>query len=159
MLSNLSGLEAVLIGLAVAVFFIVRQFQARRIMSAATMLPPLALVYFGVVNLGQLDTTGLMLLAVNTSLAVVLGVARGTTFRVWSGASGEALMQGTAVTLLLWVATIGVRVAVAFVEQRAGVGTFASGGADLLIPVAATLAAQNIVAYLRSRDQRLVAAA
>jgi hypothetical protein len=159
MLSNLSGLEAVLIGLAVAVFVIVRQFRARRVMSAATMLPPLALTYFGLANLGQLDTTGLVLLVVNTSLAVALGVARGTTFRIWSGARGEALMQGTRLTLLLWVATIGVRVAVSFVEQRAGLGTYASAGAELLIPVAATLATQNIVAYLRSRDQQLVAAA
>ena len=63
MLSNLSSLEAVLIGLAVAVFVIVRQFSARRITSVWALLVPLGLAYFGAANLGQLDTTGFVLLA------------------------------------------------------------------------------------------------
>jgi len=159
MLSNpSSSLEAVVIGLAVAVFVIVRQLSARRVTSTWTMLLPLGLAAFGLANLGQLDPTGLVMVAINTSLAVGLGVMRGTTVRIWSGESGEALMQGTRLTLLLWAATIGVRVAVVFVEQLAGPGALASGGAALLIPVAATLAAQNLVVYLRSKDQQLIAA-
>ncbi|HLZ31743.1 MAG TPA: hypothetical protein VKV73_30845, partial [Chloroflexota bacterium] len=90
MLSDLSSLAPVLIGLAVAGFFIVRQFSARRILSVGTMLLPLGLAGFGAANLGQLDAMGLVSLAINTSLAMALGVMRGMTFRIWSDEDGEA---------------------------------------------------------------------
>ena len=91
-------------------------------------------------------------------MGVVLGFRRGTTFRIWVGESGEALMQGTRVTLLFWVVTVAAKVALSIVGQQVGMSSLASGATELLIPLAATLAAQNIVVYLRSRDQQLVAA-
>jgi hypothetical protein len=158
MTSNLSSLAPVVIGLIVAGLFIWRQFSTRPVASAWMVLVPLGLGYFGASSVGSLDATGLALLAVNTSFGIGLGVVRGTTFRVWVGERGAVLMRGTRLTLLLWVATIGVRVALSVVEQLAGSSASATGSAALLIPVAATLAAQNVVVYLRSRDQQLAVA-
>jgi len=151
-------LVALVIGLAVAALVVVRQFSPRRVASVGTVLVPLGLVAFGASSIGQLDSLGLVVLAVNTLLALALGVLRGRTLRIWSGARGEALMQGTRLTLLLWVATLGVRVAASVVEQQVGLSLPASDVSALLVPVAATFAAQNIVAYLRSRAGQLVTA-
>lgn len=157
LLSNPSSLEGVLIGLVVAALVIVRQFGTRPVLSAWMVLVPLGLAYFGATNFTALDAAGLALLSVNTSLGIGLGVMRGMTFRLWTDDSGRALMQGTLVTLLFWVLTIGVKLGLSVLERQSGLSS-ASNTAVQLIPVAATLAAQNLVVYLRSRDQRLVTA-
>jgi len=67
-LSSLSNLEAVLIGLVVAGFFVVRQFSVRRVESVWMVLIPLGLAYFGASALGNLGTAALVSLAINTSV-------------------------------------------------------------------------------------------
>jgi len=152
---NLAGLEAALIGLVVIVFFIVRQFTTRPVASRLTVLAPLVLAYFGLAGLSQLDGTGWLLLALNVGIASVLGFARGTTFRVWTDASGRAVMRGTALTLILWLATFAVKIGLIVLERQIGLGNLASSSAETWLPAAATLGAQTLVAYLRSQDQRL----
>ena len=156
--SNLSGLQGALIGLAVVVFFIVRQFSTRPVLSLWLVIPPLALLYFGATGLAQLDAAGWLLLAINLVLGVGLGYLRGTTFRVWFDDRNTALMKGTSLTVLFWVATIAVKIVLAFVEQKAGLGLGASSGAELMIPTAATLGVQSLVVYLRAHNRRLIAA-
>jgi len=155
MFTNLSGATGALIGLAVVVFFIVRQFSTRPVASWWMVAVPAALAVFGARDLVLLDTSGWVLLAISSSLGVGLGFARGVTFRVWVAAHGTALMRGTALTLLLWVATIAIKTGLSVFAGYSGIGT---NTAEMLLPVAATLAAQNLVVYLRSRDQGLVAA-
>jgi hypothetical protein len=98
-----------------------------------------------------------VVLSVSTSLGVGLGVMRGMTFRLWTDRTGRALMRATALTLLLWAITIGVKIGLTVLIHQAGLGQ-ANTNADALIPAAATLAAQNVVVYLRARDHALVAA-
>jgi hypothetical protein len=155
--ANTNSLETALIGLAILVFFIVRQFRTRRIASIFNLLVPIALLYFGAQGLSQLDTVGWLLLGLSLSLAVVFGVARGMTFRVWTGPQGEALMRGTALTLVLWLATIGIKVGLSLLEAHFGFGSVASSSAETMLPGALTIAAQMLVVYLRSQDQRQLA--
>ncbi len=158
MLTNLSGLETAIIGLAVAALFIVIQFSTRRVASPWIILVPLALVYFGISNgVGQLDSTAWILLGLNLSLGVALGVVRGMSLQVWTNERGDALMRGTRVTLLLWLATIAVKVGLSVLERQIGFGVGFST-AELLLPVAATIAAQNLVVFLRSQDLRFAIA-
>jgi hypothetical protein len=149
-----SGPQGLLIGAALIVFFIVRQFGARRVLSLANLVAPAALLYFGLQGVGDLDATGWALLGLSTSLAVALGAARGVTFRLWTDAQGESMMQGTALTVALWVATIAIKAALTFVEIRFGLGAASTSLAQSLLPGAATIAAQLAVVYLRSQDQR-----
>jgi hypothetical protein len=153
--SNFSGVEGLLIGAAVIVFFVVRQFSTRRIASAANLIVPAALLYFGLQTLDQLDSTRWLLLGLGTSLAIALGAARGLSFQVWTDERGRSLMRGGALTVALWVLTIAVKVAVTFAEINFG---FAPGTstAETLLPAAATIAAQLLVVYLRAQDQRLL---
>jgi hypothetical protein len=149
-----SGPQGLLIGAAVILFFIVRQFRSRRVLSLANLVAPAALLYFGFQGVHSLDATGWALLGLSTSLAVALGAARGVTFRVWTDARGEPMMQGTGLTVALWVATIAVKVALTFIEMELGLGAATSSLAQSLLPGAATVAAQLLVVYLRSQDQR-----
>lgn len=153
MTSNLQGLEGALVGLALVVFFIVRQFSTRRVLSLWTVGLPLVLAYFGLQALGSLDTAGWLLLGLNLSLGTALGFVRGATLRVWPDPrTGEALMRGTPLTAALWVATIAVRVVLSFVEIKLGFAPLSSSSAESFLPAAATIAAQVLVVYLRARD-------
>jgi hypothetical protein len=160
--SNLSssvatgGLEGALIGVAVLVLFIFRQFVTRGVTNWLNILAPLALLYFGMQGLGQLDPTGWLLLTVGLSLGIALGFARATTFHVWSGPGGQALMRGTALTLVLWVLTFAVKIGLTLGETSLGFGPVVTNPAVTFVPAAATLAAQVLVVYLRGQDLRFV---
>jgi hypothetical protein len=91
----------------------------------------------------------------NLSLAICLGVARAMTFGVWTGPGGEALVRGTALTLVLWLATIGVGMVASVAEVRLGWTTMPPSTAETLISAAATIATQVLVVYLRSQDKQL----
>jgi hypothetical protein len=156
--SMFSGTEGVLIGLAVIAFFVVRQFGTRPLNSRWTVLAPLALAYFGRQGVNQLDPTGWLLLAVSVSLGVGLGFVRGMSFQVWTDANDDAYMRGGLWTLVLWLATFAAKVVLSVVEVKFGLAAFASSSAELLLPAAATIAAQYLVVFLRARDAGLAPA-
>ena len=89
------GPEGLLVAAALIVFFIVRQFSARRVLSVGNVIAPAALLYFAVQSVGGMDSTGWVLLGISLSFAIALGVARGLSFRVWTDANGYAMMQST----------------------------------------------------------------
>jgi hypothetical protein len=159
MLTNFSSLEGALIGLAVLVFFVVRQFSTRPVLSLWGIGLPLVLAYLGIQGLLSLDQTGWLLLGVNLSLGAALGFARGTSVRLWVDEHGQALMRGTALTMLLWVATVGVKVLLSIVERQMGLGALSTSNTEIMLPAAVTIAVQVLVMYLRSRDLAAVATA
>jgi hypothetical protein len=151
---NLSGIEGLLIGLVAILFFLVRQFSTRSVISLVNVIIPVVLLFFGIQGLSQLDSTGWLLLGFSISLAIALGLARGVTFRVWTDDRGQQLMRGGALTLAMWLLTIGVRTAMTYGEIRLGLVPSTPSAAELWLPAAATIAAQLLVVYLRARDQR-----
>lgn len=151
-----SGPEGLLIGAALIVFFIVRQFSARRVLSLANLIAPAALLYFGAQGISSLDASGWVLLGISMSLAFALGSARGVTFRVWTNPNGDAMMQGTGFTLALWITTIAIKVVLTFVESKLGFGAAYGSTVQALLPGATTIGAQLLVVYLRALDQRAV---
>jgi hypothetical protein len=158
--SNLSGagLEGALIGIAVLVFFMFRQFSTRGVTSIVNVLAPLLLLYFGLQGVGQLDAVGWVILTASLSLGVALGFARGITFRIWPSVDGRVLMRGTALTLMLWVLTIAVKIGLAYAEAQLGYGADVANSSVTFLPAAATLGAQALVIWLRAQDLRLVGA-
>ena len=155
---NLSGPVGALLGLTVIALFVFRQFSTRRVASRWAVGLPLVLAYFGLQSVGQLDSIGWLLLGINVSLGVALGFARAATLRIWTGEQGEALMRGTALTLVLWLATIAVRAVMSIAEVKLGFGATVATGAESLLPAAVTIGAQSLVAYLRAQDQRFATA-
>ena len=155
--SNFSGagLEGAVIGVAVLVLFIFRQFSTRSVTSLLNFIAPLALLYFGLQGVSQLDSAGWVLLTASLSLGVALGFARGMTFRIWIGPTGQALMRGGGLTLGLWVLTFAVKIGLTYAEARLGYGSEVANNAVTLLPGAATLAAQALVVWLRAEDLRV----
>jgi hypothetical protein len=126
------------------------------VLSLWTVVPPFVLAYFGLQGLSDLDATGWLLLGINVSLGVGLGFVRGTSFRVWTDQAGQALMRGSSLTLVLWLATFALKIGLSVAERQLGLGSLAASNAEIWLPAAATLAAQTVVVYLRAQDQRLV---
>jgi hypothetical protein len=150
-----SGPQGLLLGAALIVFFIARQFGTRRVLSLWNVLAPAALLYFGLQGLGDLDSTGWLLLGFSTSLAIAFGVARGLTFHVWTDDKGQAWMRGNALTLALWIATIVAKATLTFAEIKLGLGAQSTAAAASLLPGAVTIGAQVLVVYLRAQDDRV----
>jgi drug/metabolite transporter (DMT)-like permease len=107
------GSESILIGLAVLVWLLWRQLQARELRHDRGYLLPLALVAIGVVQIVDYDRdhplagAGIALLVVSIVVAAGFSIVRATTVRVWLH-DGRLLRQGTAMTIVLWLVAIAI---------------------------------------------------
>jgi hypothetical protein len=143
------------IGLAVLALILYRQMQARPV--KANMRLPLILAIIGIVELTQFlqhqrHTTAVIAALVGSlALAAVFGAIRAATVRVWLKGS-EAWRQGTWLTTVLWLVSLGVHLGYDYLVDgkgsQAGVGT-----ASLTLYFAVTYAVQRLV--LQRRAQKL----
>jgi hypothetical protein len=144
-----------LIGLAVLALILYRQMQARPV--KANMRLPLILAIIGIIELTQFlqhqhhTTAVIAALLGSLALAAVFGAIRAATVRVWLK-GGEAWRQGTWLTTVLWLVSLGVHLGYDYLVDgkgsQAGVGT-----ASLTLYFAVTYAVQRLV--LQWRAQKL----
>jgi hypothetical protein len=114
---------------------------------------PLVLIAVGLFStkdvLATAKTTDLLLFLADVILLVVLGAARGASVSV-TERDGGAFQKGTKWTLVLWIATIAVRVGVTIADHALGVdGSLAN--AALVATLGVTLGAQNWMIFARAR--------
>lgn len=127
---NASIAVNLLIGLAVLALLVYRQLQVRPV--RANFRLPLILAVIGVIQLSQfLKTdhhTGTVFAALAGSLvlAAITGAIRAMTVRVWIQA-GQALRQGTWITAVLWIVSLGVHLGYDYLVDgkgsQSGLGT------------------------------------
>ena len=144
-----------LIGLAVLALLVYRQLQVRPV--RANFRLPLILAVIGVIELTQfLKTdhhTGTVAAALAGSLvlAAITGAIRAMTVRVWIQA-GQALRQGTWITAVLWVVSLGVHLGYDYLVDgkgpQSGLGT-----ASLTLYFAVTYTIQRFI--LQAKAQRI----
>jgi hypothetical protein len=144
-----------LIGLAVLALLVYRQLQVRPV--RANFRLPLILAVIGVIQLSQFlkndHHTGTVFaaLAGSLALAALFGAIRAMTVRVWIQA-GQALRQGTWVTAVLWVVSLGVHLGYDYLVDgkgsQAGLGT-----ASLTLYFAITYTIQRFI--LQAKAQRI----
>jgi hypothetical protein len=79
-------------------------------------------------------------------LAVGMGLVRSATMKVWRAEAGW-VSKGGPLTVATWFATIALRVAVMLVAVQAGAP---EGAGEIMLFVAVTLAAQNLVIAKRA---------
>ena len=142
--------NALLIGAAV-VWILWKQIQAAPIKTRLLVAAPLVMGYFGIRDTPSSTWTSaadLTLIAVGAAFAVGLGLARGTTIRVWREQDGLLWRQGSKVTLMLWGALLVVRAAMYGVAEATG-HRAASGLGPVLLSLGLSFAAQNAVTGLR----------
>jgi hypothetical protein len=148
------------IGIAVLALILSRQMQVRPV--RANYRLPLILAIIGVVELTQFldhnhnrhDAALIAALAGSLVLAAATGAIRAVTVRVWIN-GGQALRQGTWLTAVLWIVSLGVHLGYDYLVDgkgsQAGIGT-----ASLTLYFAVTYAIQRVI--LQARAQRIAAA-
>ena len=125
-----------LIGIAVLVLLVYRQLQVRPV--RANFRLPLILAIIGVVQLSQFlqhnrhTDTVFAALAGSLVLAAITGAIRAMTVRVWIQ-GGQALRQGTWITALLWIVSLGVHLGYDYLV--AGKGPAVRPGLGVASPV------------------------
>jgi hypothetical protein len=152
---NASIAVNLLIGIAVLALLVYRQLQVRPV--RANFRLPLILAVIGVIQLTQFlkhdHHTGTVFaaLAGSLALAALFGAIRAMTVRVWIQA-GQALRQGTWVTAVLWVVSLGVHLGYDYLVDgkgsQAGLGT-----ASLTLYFAITYTIQRFI--LQAKAQRI----
>jgi hypothetical protein len=152
---NASIAVNLLIGIAVLALLVYRQLQVRPV--RANFRLPLILAVIGVIQLSQFlkndHHTGTVFaaLAGSLALAALFGAIRAMTVRVWIQA-GQALRQGTWVTAVLWVVSLGVHLGYDYLVDgkgsQAGLGT-----ASLTLYFAITYTIQRFI--LQAKAQRI----
>jgi hypothetical protein len=145
-------LPTVVVGAALVLFIIYRQLIRRPIEARQLVVLPVVLAALGLINLNhEPPTASAAVVALVASLvsAVVFGLARGFSTRVWQDAGG-VLRQGTPVTLALWIVGIALRIGIGALAHRAGVAQSVTVG-ELPLFLGVTLAAQNLVIWMRAQ--------
>jgi len=135
-----------LIWVAVAALLNVRQFMPRAVRPSVMLGLPLVVGYLGVQQLlgaPPATPTAVALLAVDLGLGAAMGLVRGATVRVWHEPAQGWMMQGTVLTLVAWLVSIGLRLGLGFADHAA----FSSSEIGLLLAV--TFGAQSAVVWAR----------
>ena len=152
---NASIAVNLLIGLAVLALLVYRQLQVRPV--RANFRLPLILAVIGVIQLSQFlkhdHHTGTVFaaLAGSLALAALFGAIRAMTVRVWIQA-GQALRQGTWVTAVLWVVSLGVHLGYDYLVDGKGAQS-GLGTASLTLYFAITYTIQRFI--LQAKAQRI----
>jgi hypothetical protein len=152
---NASTAVNLLIGLAVLALLVYRQLQVRPV--RANFRLPLILAVIGVIQLSQFlkndHHTGTVFaaLAGSLALAALFGAIRAMTVRVWIQA-GQALRQGTWVTAVLWVVSLGVHLGYDYLVDGKGAQS-GLGTASLTLYFAITYTIQRFI--LQAKAQRI----
>jgi hypothetical protein len=152
---NASTAVNLLIGIAVLALLVYRQLQVRPV--RANFRLPLILAVIGVIELTQfLKTdhhTGTVFAALAGSLvlAAITGAIRAMTVRVWIQA-GQALRQGSWITAVLWVVSLGVHLGYDYLVDGKGPQS-GLGSASLTLYFAVTYTIQRFI--LQAKAQRI----
>ena len=153
----MSTLVLVVIGALVVLRVLGKQLTGSVVTGKSLVLMPAILIVIGLGSAATAITLAqpgeILFFLLDAAIVVGLGLARGASTRL-TLRDGGLFQKGTALTLVLWLTTIAVRVGAGFLGHSLGVaGTLTTASAVLLFGV--TIAAQNAVIYLRAQQQRL----
>jgi putative effector of murein hydrolase len=146
----------VVVAVALVAWIIVRQVQPRPVSPRPMLILPLVLVVVGISQVSKaapsghsLTSTDVTWLAVDLAVAVVSGLARAFTIRLYEQ-GGELWRQGTPVTVVLWLASIAARVVIAILGSHSGAGKTLDDG--LLLSFGVSLAVQAALIIWRGQQ-------
>lgn len=144
--------EASFLVLLAIAYVIYRQFRTRPANRSVVLIIGGALFMIGVATGGALDPLNpglsIAMFAVEAMVAMALGAWRAATVRLWLDASGMAWVKGTGWTLVAWLVSIAIRLAMYFAGQALGLAPSTGG---ILVFVGITLATQAHLIARRGR--------
>jgi hypothetical protein len=151
--SELQTVGVVVIVLLLVVRMISRQLRGSAVSARALVVLPAILLGLGVLNAGQALSSAtpaeVGVLVLDLVVLLGLGLARGASIRV-TLRSGVPFQQGGAVTIVLWLATVAVRVGMAFGAHALGV-TGALTSASVAATLGVSIAAQNALIWWKAQ--------
>lgn len=140
---------------------IAKQTKGSVVTIRGLVLIPLILLAVGLLSakdvLATASSRDILLFVVDLILLLALGAARGASVTV-TERDGGAFQKGTKWTLILWIATIGVRVAVMVADHALGMDS-ALANAAFAATLGVTLGAQNWAIFERTRRLGIAVAA
>jgi hypothetical protein len=146
------SVTSLVIGVAVLALLVVRQLSVRRLNESYTIVLIIAVI--GVVEFVSFLNTHhghhtQVIEAVLGSLAIaaVTGAIRAPTVRVWRDDSGQLLRQGTWLTAVLWVVSVGAHLGYDALVGGKALGDV--GDATILLYLAVTLVIQRVIMFAR----------
>ncbi|MGW5261326.1 hypothetical protein ACWEQG_10140 [Microbispora sp. NPDC004025] len=145
--------QIIVIALAAVALVIYRQMTPRPAARRVGLIISAAMVLAGLAAGGDRlvdplhPVLAVALLAAGLLVAAGLGALRAATTRVWRDQHGVAWSQGTVMTLLAWVGSIAVRVAMIFLTAVLGV---TSPQASVLLFIGVTLGVQFLMVARRA---------
>lgn len=151
----------VALGMLVIYRVVYKQLRGTTLTRKSLVTIPIILVAVGVFTsldaLRAADTDELVLLGIDIVVLAVLGLFRSASTKLT--ASGDTTFQkGSWVTLVLWLATIGARVAFAFIGGSFG-ASGALSSASIMLTLGVSIGAQNALTYYRIQQRGLPLAA
>ncbi|MFF4617254.1 hypothetical protein [Nonomuraea jabiensis] len=140
------------LALLAVVFVVYRQMKTRPTAKRGILYTATAMIVVGIASGGAIDprhlALSLSLFLVEAVIAVALGVWRATTVRVWLDDSGVSWSKATAWTMLVWLASIAIRVGLYLAGGALGL-ELSTGG--ILLFIGLTIGAQSYVVARRGR--------
>ncbi|MFF0344591.1 hypothetical protein [Kribbella sp. NPDC004875] len=153
----MSAVIGILLGLLVLFRVVGRQVTGSLVTQRSLFLMPGILLCVGLLSTSSAvhtaSTGEIAFLALDCVLLIGFGFARGASIRLTQ--TDEGLFQkGTAMTLVLWLVTIALRVGTSFASAALWPHNSFSQ-ATLALTIGVTIAAQNAVIYRRSQALRI----
>lgn len=142
----------IVIGIAVVLLLLARQVQKRSVKEDSRPLIFLILAVVGLVEAGSflkshsIGSEAILLTVCSLVLAAVFGVIRAFTVRLWRE-DGKLFRQGNALTIVLWLVSIGIHFGGDTLIDSSAKGLSSS---TLLLYLAMTLGVQQIVVRYRA---------
>jgi hypothetical protein len=135
---------------AVVIYVVGGRLAGQPLQAKRLVVIPAAMTIYGLTQLGHLSAAGIGALIVEAAIGFGLGALRGVTIHVYEKV-GHLWFRYRPLTLAVWVATIGVRVAFAFGLHLVGVNVPTAGG----ILVSFGLSLFGEAAVVAAKAQRL----
>jgi hypothetical protein len=149
-------MDSVIVGVLVLALVVRRQLQVRAVNDAGSALIPVALVAIGAAEVAAYADSHppaavtVATIAGSLVVAVVLGAARASTVRLWVQ-EGRVLRQGTAVTIVLWLVSLGLHLLSDRELAARGHAAAQLGQVSVLLYLGITLGVQGVLVRRRAR--------
>jgi hypothetical protein len=146
------------LGILVLALIIVRQVQTRQVRTDTPVVLRTLLVvwavaglFFGLASVHfAVPVEAVALLAAMLLTACLAGWVRALTIKLWAGEDGQAMRQGTVLTVVLWLASFSAHYGLAvWLDHLVGTGQL--GRATIFVYLAISLTTQEIVLRRRAR--------
>jgi hypothetical protein len=149
-------ITSLVIGVAVLALLVVRQLSVRRLNESYRLTLIIAII--GVVEFVSFLNTHhghrtevIEAVAGSLAIAAVTGALRAPTVKIWRDDSGQLLRQGTWLTAVLWIVSVGAHLGYDALVGGKTLGDV--GDATILLYLAVTLVIQRVIMLARADRQ------